>query len=135
MEFRLMYVWLVIVPYDRSRPILQSLVQLNEKFGASGVLQQQANLDVLGRKQEWVLTLSVQGPSSGMVTQVRKKLLSMNFVEALTSPTCLDGSTGIRSIWKSRELQDPWMLKEFGLPQISIPVSGIPTSIKQPLMP
>jgi len=135
MEFRLMYVWSVIVPFERSKLILRALVQLNEKFGASGVLQQLANQDVLGNKQEWMLTLSVRGPSSGLVTQVRRKLCLMNFVEVLTSPTCYDGWTGIRSIWKSRELADPWMLSEFGLPPISIPATGIPDSTEQPMMP
>lgn len=134
MEFRLTYVWLVIVPFERSRQIMQRLVRLNERFGVSGALQQRENQDVLGVKQDWTLMLSVRGPSSGQVTQVKKTLSSMNFVEVLTSPTSYDGVTGIRSIWKSRELPDPWMLKEFGLPPICIPETGIPTSTLQPWM-
>jgi len=134
MEFRLMYVWLVIVPFERSKQIMQRLGRLTESFGASGALQQRENQDVLGTKQDWTLMLSVRGPSSGQVTQVKKTLSSTNFVEVLTSPTCYDGVTGIRSIWKSRELPDPWMLKEFGLPPISIPETGIPASTLQPWM-
>lgn len=132
MEFQLMYVWYLIVPFERSAQTMQSLVKLNEQFTVSGAIQQLENQDVLGTQQDWMLTLSVRGPSSGLVTKVRKTLLSMNFVEVLMSPMCYDGQTGMRSMWKSRELQDPLMLKEFSLPPISIPRVGIPVSTLQP---
>lgn len=44
--------------------------------------------------------LRIHAPNGGLGTEVKKLLLSMNFVEELTSPMFSDGLINIRSKWK-----------------------------------
>lgn len=66
------------------------------------------NLGVPGKKPQWLLTLKIREPSSGMVTEVKNTLLLMNFEEVSTSPMYLDGSIGTRSLWRLKDHQPLW---------------------------
>lgn len=47
-------------------------------------------------------------PNFGMDIEIRSTLCSTNFEEVSTSPIFLDGSIGIRYLWRSRELPPVW---------------------------
>lgn len=119
--------WLIITPSERSTQIMQCLDLLLEKSKYSGVLQELVNHTVHGVKQDSVLTLNAQGPNSGMVTKLKQMLSLMNFGAVSTSHTSSDGQIVTQFVWKSKDLPDPLMLKEYGLHQIWTQEAGIPS--------
>lgn len=98
--------------------ICNRLKQLN-LYLYSGALLQQANLDGLGMKRAYSLTLKVHLPSFGADTEVKTMLFWMNFEETSQSPIYSDGSTGTRSIWRIKEQESAAPLRKSGSRPIS----------------
>ena len=101
-----MYEWLIIGPFEQLAQIILKQQEWSENAWSFGERQVLENLDVLGTKPVWRLTVKIPAQSFGMVTKMRNILLSMSFEEGLTYPICLDGWTDIRSEWKLREPQN-----------------------------
>ncbi len=120
--------------YEQLDRTSRALFQWIEKCTCSGDLQVQENREELGPKEECSLMLSALVLSSGMVTRLKRILSSMNFVEASMSHTYYGGSIVTQSVWRSRDLPDPFMVVGYGLPATSTPVFGSPTSTMSPTM-
>jgi hypothetical protein len=69
--------------------------------------------------------LKIHAPNSGVDTEVRSLLFSMNFAEELTLRTCSDGSIVTQSAWKLKAVQSPWLEPTGGSPLISTQEIGI----------
>lgn len=94
--------------------MLSNQFLLNELALSTGARLVLAKAIVLGRKRVPMLTVKIHAPNFGVATQVKNMLLSMNFVELLTSHTCYVSQTNIRSVWKPRVRQDLSQLIRFG---------------------
>jgi len=80
---------------ESSRIILRLLLS-NENAVCTGVQLASGSLEGPGTKQVTTHTLRIRDRSFGAVTEIMSMLSSTNFVEALTSDTCSDGSIDIR---------------------------------------
>lgn len=80
--------------------------------GAQLVLESQGEL---GKKLLWTVTLRTLSQSFGVVTAVRKMLLSMNLEEESRSVTYCDGWIDIRSMWRLKALVFHSVPRDFGL--------------------
>ena len=60
----------------------------------------------------------------GVDTGVKKLLLLMSFGEESTYHTFSDGSTDIRSLWRQKEVLDPYWPQEFGSHRTLTPEDG-----------
>lgn len=85
-------------------------------------------VSVPGKKPVMQLTLKIQGANSGLATEVKPMLLSMNFEEGSTFRTFLDGSIVIHSVWKRKGVRNPSVLPESGSPPTSTLPIGTQTS-------
>lgn len=110
--------YLIMETLDGLDPIIWRLEQYFARSAFTGARVELANLAEPGMKAEWMLTVSVLDPSSGMDTQIRRLLSSMNFVVGSTSLISSDGVTGIRYVLKSKVRQDHWWLSESSLLQM-----------------
>lgn len=116
--------WLIITPSQESGQTTQRRLSLLGKLSSFGVVQVRENHTVLGWKQEKTLTLKTHALNFGAATMIRRILSSMNFGAVLTFPTCSDGSMGTLALWKSKDLPDPLMQREFGSLATSVPLVG-----------
>lgn len=96
----------------------------SELAGYSGAKLELENRDVLGMKQEWTLILKIQGPNSGMVTEVKSMLSLMNFEEISMYRTCSAGSIDILSVWRSKAPPCLWLPRHSGSPVTTTPTPG-----------
>jgi len=94
---------------------IASRLERSRRFMFSGVVLGPENLDVLGTKPASQLTVKTPGQNGGMVTEVNKMLLSMNFGVLSTSRMCSDGWIGIQSVWRSKGGHGPWLRPPSGL--------------------
>lgn len=114
MPYRQMYEWYLTGPSGRLPATSQLACQLNDMLLSFGVVHALENQDVLGMKQESMLMLKIQDPSSGTVIKLRETLLLMNFEEESMYRIYLDGSTVIRCVWKSKDQRDRRLWKRSG---------------------
>jgi len=105
-KFQLMFEWLVTGPYELLDQILAKLNQWKDVATSFGARLELVNLVEHGMKLAWKLTVRIREPNFGMVTNLNRMLLLTSFEEELTSLICSDGWTGIRSVWKLKEVQD-----------------------------
>lgn len=96
---------LIVGPSEQLVVTSRSLLRILEPAMSTGVLLELVNLEELGKKPRYQLTVRVQDLSSGMGTKVKSVLSSMNFVEVSMSRTCSDGLIAIQYVWKSKVLQ------------------------------
>lgn len=79
---------------------MRNLLVLNGQLKSFVEEPELANLVLHGNKQAWTLTLKTHAPSSGMATEVRNMLSSMNSVVKSEFHTYSDGWTDILCWWK-----------------------------------
>ncbi|QGH72922.1 MAG: putative replication-associated protein [CRESS virus sp. cta0f7] len=115
---RVRFEYLITATLDVLDPIIWRLEQYFVRSAFTGARVELANLAEPGMKAEWMLTASVLDPSSGMDTQIRRLLSSMNFVVESTSLISSDGVTGIQYALKSKDRRDHWWLSESSLLQM-----------------
>ena len=96
------YGYAIILPCDGLLLTIAVLVQENVKLFCSGAPHTLERVIGRGWKQPWMLFLKVQPLNGGADMQVRKMLSSMNLEEKLESPTCCDGLTNIRYVWRPK---------------------------------
>lgn len=84
-----------------------NLLLSSEKCTVTGGMLEQANLDELGKKPAWTLTLSVRAVSFGAAIELIDMLSSMNFEVASMYRTFYDGWTGTPSSSTPKEEQLP----------------------------
>jgi len=119
--FRRPFELYLILPSDELMQTIRFLSRWNDMSKSFGVVLVRENLVLLGKKQPLVLTLKIPDQNSGMVTEIRKMLFWMNFGEVSMCHTYSGGSIATQSVWKSKDLPDPLMQKEFG----SLPISNL----------
>ena len=119
-----MYAWYLIGPYAPLKRTMTSLWPWLESlpyFGVEQVLESRIEQHL---KLVHMLTIRIQDPSSGVVTNLNQIVLSMNFVELSTSLISLDGSTDIHYMWKQKGHQLRTVLPTTGSLPTSIPLDG-----------
>lgn len=94
--------YVIMGTYRESDRIMWRLSQLLEQCMCSGVRRALVNLDELGPKGVWMLTVSALVRNSGTDIKARKLLSVMNFVVESTSLISSDGATVIRYVLKSK---------------------------------
>nr|WPR18673.1 MAG: hypothetical protein [Chemarfal virus 174] len=104
----------VLGQFYQLQVILTSLLQLNEAYKFIGVELERAKVSAPGKSQEWELTVRTQEVSSGLDTEVKTLLSSMNFEAELTYPTSSDGQIVIRSWWNSKGPVSRWLHDRYG---------------------
>lgn len=124
MPSQAMYLYIVTTHSLESVQILLDRLESKKKYMCSGVILELVNHEMRGNSQGWELTLRIPEPNGGTATVVRKVLLSTSFVETSTWPTYFDGSTAIRSWWKSKEVHSHFRQTKYGLRAISPPDNG-----------
>jgi len=86
----------------------------SELVMCTGVVLGLGNREEPGKKLDYMLTLRIRDPNSGMVTKVMNMLSSMSFEGASTSLTCSSGLIVIRSLWKLKDPVQCCELHQFG---------------------
>ena len=122
--YRVMYSYVVITRCERFARTTYDQLQSNELVLSTGGVPALGSHAALGLKQVWKLILKLPQPNSGMATEVKKMLLSMNLEGQSRSLTCSDGWIDIRL---SLRLKDPLLCcvqNACGLHQTSIHETG-----------
>lgn len=115
----------VILTSEEFAQILPNLSQWNVRFTYFGEIPVLENPAGLGMRRVSALTLKVPVQNSGMVTKIKKMLLSMSLEETSASLTCSDGWTDI-PFWSRQKDQGSYcLLAESG----SRVTSRLPTGI------
>lgn len=82
-----------------------SLLRRNDALAYSGVVLEQGSRKEPGMKADYWLILKTLAPNGGMDTVVRNMLSLMNFEGPLESRIFYAGSTGIRLLWRVKDLR------------------------------
>jgi len=104
---------------------------LNEQLMSFGAELRLEKVVVLGKKLGYQLILKHHPPSGGMDTEVINTLLLTSFAVKLELDTSYVGSTGIRSLWKPKEVRLYSRLHQYGLRVIYRPMIGTPVLMKK----
>lgn len=114
-------------------PLIMLLPSLLKELAMfTGAKLEPASLEGHGQKPAWTLSLKTREQNFGADIAVRKTLSSMNLEGELTLATYSDGSTGILSSWKSRDLAPLSSLNKYGSLPISPLRNGTPDSTPTP---
>lgn len=98
----------VIGPYVPLEQIMRSLKPWKEFVMCSAVQRAPVNQEEHGQRQDWMLTLKIQDPNSGMGTVIKNMLLLTNFEETSRCPIYFDGLIGTHVLWRSKGLPPVW---------------------------
>lgn len=109
------FIFAITDPSDKYPPIIYDLFVENEELVFFGVKPVLVNHTRPGIKQEKVLIVSLHGTYGGMLTKVRKMLLSMNLEEESRLKICYDGSTPGLSWFRPKEDIGIFAYDEYGL--------------------
>lgn len=106
--------WSLTVPCEQLPLITASVLEWYDQLKCSGEVLVLASHVKPGKKREKKLIVRIQDPSFGMATKIKLMLLSMNFEEELTLPTCLDGLTATPSEWRLKDPRGRWLRSPSG---------------------
>lgn len=109
MTSRPMYTFVIMEMSVESIQIMLDLLPWYELVKPLSVQLERAKANWPGNKQGKTLMLRIRQQSGLTAIRVKGMLSLMNFEEILTYPTYSDGSTGTRSLWKSKEAQCLWL--------------------------
>jgi len=118
LKYPVTYTFAVTTNSEELAKTTYNLLLWSELVQYSGVVLGLGNQEEPGKRQEWMLTLKIRDPNSGMVTKVTTMLSSMNFGVVSTSLTCSSGLIVIRSLLKLKAPQPYCGQDEFGSLQI-----------------
>jgi len=100
---------------DKSQQTMLSLLRSLKRCMFSGARLVLESREEPGTKLEKVLIVKIQDRNSGMVTEVKRMLLLMNFEEVLISLTCYDGSIVTPLMWNLKGAALPYSVTVSGL--------------------
>lgn len=131
LPFRPMCVWSITARYAQLLRIIRFVSPWSEQHMSTGGSQVLENRISPGNKLEWMLTLRIPVPSSGMDTLVKFMSSSMNLEVQSTYHMSFGGWTAIHAEWKSKARAAPLKRKRSGSLPTSIPAPGTPSLTKQ----
>lgn len=108
--------YLITVPSRTLRKTILDLFQSKSVSMCFGVKQVVGRAEERGQRQDWMLTLKPQQPSTGADTAIKKMLSSMSFVEKSACPIYFVGPTVIRTLWKLKIQQLFHRTAKYGSP-------------------
>lgn len=101
-QFPLMYTFDIILHCPGLLRIIAGRLHSNERAMSSGVELELGSHEELGMNRVMMYSVKIRTRSSGMVTEIRRMLLSMNLGGLSQSHTCSGGWIVIRLSWRSR---------------------------------
>jgi len=90
----------IIGPFAPLRRIMRKLLRSLGPVTFIGASLEPVSHDEHGMKRDFQLIVKIPARSFGVDIEINQMLLLMSFEEVLTSHTCLDGQTAIRSKWR-----------------------------------
>lgn len=124
MEYQMTYTFAATINCGGSARIIYDQLLWSGLVQFSGGRLGLASRERPGKMPVWTLILKLPQPSSGMVTEARNMLSSMNFEELSKSLTCSDGSIDTRVSLKLKDRHSCCEQLGSGSRQTSIPGSG-----------